>query len=513
VTELPELVLVWAPRGRDGALAVRLIERHAIHACQVHSVDEVVARMADAGCVVLTAELLTEPVRATLIGALAVQPPWSDFPFVLFGPRGVDRADEALAAVQFLGNVSILERPVHSGALISALVSALRGRRRQYEARDAIHGRDQFLAMLGHELRNPLAAIMLAIEALPPVDGSRPGDAQRAVIARQTRHLARLVDDLLDVARVTSGKVRLQTEPLELGEIVRRSVQGAELAARAGGQELRAVASPEPLVVEGDLVRLEEIFNNLISNALKYSPRGAQVTVTARRDVAHAIVAIADTGIGIAPEMLERVFDLFAQADTSLDRSQGGLGIGLTLVRSLVQLHRGTISARSAGLGCGSTFVVSLPLSPRAPRSARQPHLVSVEPARSAHVLLVEDNADLLEMTRDLLELSGCDVVCATDGADGLARLIARPPDIAFIDIGLPNLDGYAVATRARASGVTSYLVAMTGYGQLDDQQRARDAGFDRHLTKPVTGRLLLEALAAAAAIDHAAPGAAHAQP
>ena len=505
VTELPELVLVWAPRGRDGALAVRLIERHALQAIEVHSADELVARMPDAGCAVLTAELLTEPVRASLIGALAMQPPWSDFPFVLFGPRGLDRADEALAAVQVLGNVSILERPVHSGALISALVSALRGRRRQYEARDAIHQRDQFLAMLGHELRNPLAAISLAIEALPPVDGNRPGDPQRAVIRRQTRHLARLVDDLLDVARVTLGKVRLKTELLELGEIVQRSVQGAELTAHARHQELRATAASESLMVDGDLVRLEEVFNNLISNALKYSPIGAQVTVTARRAGGDAVVEVTDTGIGIAPEMLERVFDLFAQADTSLDRSQGGLGVGLTLVRSLVQLHRGTISARSAGLGHGSTFVVSLPLSAATLPSARNaPAVEPAEPARVARVLLVEDNADLLEMTRDLLELSGCDVVCASDGADGLARLIDRPPDIAFIDIGLPSLDGYAVATQARASGVASYLVAMTGYGQLDDQQRAHSAGFDRHLTKPVTGRLLQEALAAAVALDMA---------
>jgi signal transduction histidine kinase/ActR/RegA family two-component response regulator len=498
VTDTSELVVVWAPRGRDGALAVQLIERHGLQAAQVHSVDDLVARIPEVGCAVITAEVLTEQVRGTLLGALALQPPWSDFPFVLFSPRGIDRADEAIALANVLGNVSILERPVHSGELISALVSALRGRRRQYEAREAIRQRDQFLAMLGHELRNPLATILLAIESFTPGETDQPGDRQRAIIDRQARHLMRLVDDLLDVARVTSGKVRLQLEPLELTDVVQRCLHGAELAARSRAIELRLEPWPQPLPIDGDLVRLEEVFNNLIANALKYSPEGTRVTVTTRRDAGRCIAEITDTGIGIAPEMLDRVFELFAQADVSLDRSQGGLGIGLTLVRSLVQLHRGTITARSRGLGHGSTFVVELPMSRTAPRVRPAAHLAVVE--RQCRVLLVEDNADLLELTRDLLELAGCEVTCARDGADGLASLLARAPDVAFVDLGLPKLDGYAVAARARAHGVTSYLIAMTGYGQLDDQQRASEAGFDRHLTKPVTGAELRDALAAAVA-------------
>jgi CheY-like chemotaxis protein len=227
---------------------------------------------------------------------------------------------------------------------------------------------------------------------------------------------------------------------------------------------------------------------------VKYSPEGARVTVSARREGSRVIIEVSDTGIGMAPEMLERVFDLFTQADASLDRSQGGLGIGLTLVRSLVELHGGSIRARSPGLGQGSTFIVEIPLSRAA--GVTQRHLAIVgPPQRVQRVLLVEDNADLLEMTRDLLESSGCEVTTAVDGAAGLAQLIARPPDIAFIDIGLPSLDGYSIATAARNKGVTTYLVAMTGYGQPDDQKRAIDAGFDRHLTKPVTAVLLRETL------------------
>jgi signal transduction histidine kinase/CheY-like chemotaxis protein len=497
VTDTSELVVVWAPRGRDSALAVKLIERHGLRAAEIRAVEELVARMPEVGCAVITAEVLTEAVRATLLAALAQQPPWSDFPFVLFAPRAVGRGDDALAAANVLGNVSILERPVHSGALISALVSALRGRRRQYEAREAIRQRDQFLAMLGHELRNPLGAITLAIESLRRAPAGERGDKQCAIIERQARHLARLVDDLLDVARVTSGKVHLQRETLDLTDVVQRCMHGAELAARSRAIELRAEPWPQPLPIDGDLVRLEEIFNNLIGNALKYSPDGTRVTVTTRREATRCIAEVADTGIGIAPEMLDRVFELFAQADGSLDRSQGGLGIGLTLVRSLVQLHGGTIVARSAGLGRGSTFIVELPVSRSAPRTRTQPHLAIVEAPRRHRVLLIDDNADLLDLTRDLFELAGCEVSCASSGIDGLAQLTAQPPDIAFIDIGLPGLDGYAVATQARARGITSYLVAMTGYGQTDDRQRALEAGFDRHLIKPVTGAVLREALAA----------------
>jgi signal transduction histidine kinase/ActR/RegA family two-component response regulator len=486
-------VVVWAPRGRDAVLAVHLIERHGMRAILCRNVDELISQITEAGCALITSEVLGAPVRELLGTALAAQPPWSDFPIILLGPRGVDREDEALTAIKVLGNVTILERPLHSGTLIGAVVAALRGRRRQFEAREAIFRRDQFLAMLGHELRNPLAAIMLAMETLPPANGSQPGDKQRRIVERQTRHLARLVDDLLDVARVTSGKVQLQTEPLELSEVVERCLQGAELAAHTRHIELRAELAPSALIIDGDLVRLEEIFNNLIGNAIKYSAVGARVTLRTRREGPRSIVEITDTGIGMAPNMIGRVFDLFAQADASLERSQGGLGIGLTLVRSLVELHGGTITARSAGLGHGSTFVVELPLA----RSAgpTQPQLTVVHETRPVKVVLVEDNHDLLDMTTELLEVAGCEVGAASDGAVGLELLLATAPDVAFIDIGLPTLDGYAIARQARERGVTSFLVAMTGYGQPDDRERALAAGFDRHMTKPVTSEALKASL------------------
>jgi signal transduction histidine kinase/CheY-like chemotaxis protein len=496
-----ELVLVWAGRGRDGMLATQLLNRHGLRAAECPSIDELIERAPHVGCAVITAEMLTATARRALAEALAAQPPWSDFPIILFAPRGVDRADEALEAVKLLVNISILERPVHSGTLISAVTAALRGRRRQYQAREAIHGRDQFLAMLGHELRNPLAAIILGLEMLPPTPDAE--SKQRTIIERQARHLARLVDDLLDVARVTSGKVTLQREPIDLELVIQRCVHGAELAARARAITLHATASEQPLVIDGDLVRLEEVFNNLIANALKYSPEHSRVEIAARRDGDRCVVEVIDTGIGIAGDMLGRVFDLFAQAESTLDRSQGGLGVGLTLVRALVELHGGSIEARSDGLGLGTRFVVRFPLSaaPARPTTPSHREVLASEPV-GVRVVLVEDNLDFLEMTKALLEASGALVETASDGNAGAALILTGQPDIAFVDIGLPGIDGYQVARRIRANGNTSsYLVAISGYGQPEDHQRALAAGFDQHLTKPVTAASLKQAIATSRSI------------
>lgn len=508
MTDGAEQIVIWAPRGRDASLAVQRIERHGFQAHSIASVEELIAQIPYAGCAVLTAEVLTDHVRELLRRALAAQPPWSDFPIVLFGARGVDRADQVLATMNALGNVSVIERPVNLGTLLSTLTAALRTRRRQYEARDAIRQRDQFLAMLGHELRNPLAAIVLAIETMPQGDARHSGDKQRAIIERQARHLGTLVDDLLDVARVTSGKIHLQCRPLDIGELLQRVLQGAELAARTRRTELQAELGESALVVDGDATRLEEVFNNLIANALKYSEPGAHVRVSSRRDGPRCIVEVSDTGIGLAPDMLTRVFDLFSQADTSLHRSQGGLGIGLTLVRALIELHGGSISATSEGIGHGSTFVVTLPLSHRAVDADDAAVKLDCPPPGRRHVLLVDDNLDLLEMTRAILEHAGHEVATAKDGRQAIEQLVAMQPDIAFVDIGLPLVDGYSVASRARAAGVRSYLVAISGYGQAEDKHRAHAAGFDLHLTKPVAGTVLLATIA-----DALRPGSAKAAP
>jgi signal transduction histidine kinase len=359
------------------------------------------------------------------------------------------------------------------------------------EAEGANRAKDEFLAMLGHELRNPIGAATTAAAILRhtvPADGV----AGRAVgvITRQMGHLARLVDDLLDVGRVTGGKIALARAPLDLGEVARRVLATFEGTGHTQGRHV--VLACEPVWIDGDAARMEQVITNLLSNALKFTEPGGTVEVRTTADGPTAVLTVADTGAGIAPDVLPRVFDLFVQAEASLDRAQGGLGIGLTLVRELVELHGGSVEAASAGPGKGSTFVVRLPRIgvPTAVRETPAP-----EPARGRRrILIVEDNADGREMLRASLELAGHEVEEAEDGPAGIDAARARPPDLAIIDIGLPGIDGYEVARRIHADGAAqTKLVALTGYGQPDDRRRAQEAGFAAHITKPVEPQDLLE--------------------
>jgi signal transduction histidine kinase/CheY-like chemotaxis protein len=485
-----ERVLVWAPRGRDTELALQVLGMGGHTAVACSGAAELAAEIEKgAGCAVLTEEALAGGISARLAEVLAAQEPWADFPFIVFGEHRRLRE-----AVDRLGNVTVLERPVQVGTMLSAVRAALRGRRRQYEAGNAIQLRDQFLAMLGHELRNPLGAITLAVEVLGSVEGGK-GSKQRAVIARQARHLGRLVDDLLDVSRVTTGKVLLKRAPVDLDELTARCVQSAEAVARARSQQIALNSALGALMVDGDAVRLEQVISNLLTNAMKYSPVGSRIDVSCLAEGDWAVVRVQDPGIGIAPEMLPRIFDLFAQADASLDRAQGGLGIGLTVARSLVELHGGTIGAHSDGPGRGSVFTMRIPLA-RPDRRVASPAHQEKLPRLSLRVVLVEDNADIRETLKDLLESRGYELHVAEDGNAGLAAILTHRPQVAFVDIGLPGLDGYTVARKVRASlQNTVRLVAMTGYGQPEDRQRAHEAGFDEHVTKPLTLPVLEEVL------------------
>jgi signal transduction histidine kinase len=485
-----ERVLVWAPRGRDTELALQVLGKGGHVAVACAGAEELADEIEKgAGCAVLTEEALRQGVPAPVVDVLRAQEPWADFPFVVFGEHR--RLRDALDA---LGNVTVLERPVQVGTMLSAVRAALRGRRRQYEAGNAIQLRDQFLAMLGHELRNPLGAITLAVDMLGRVQGES-GGKQRAVIARQAKHLGRLVDDLLDVSRVTTGKVLLRRAPVDLDELAARHVQSAEPIARARSQQIAFDSAPHPLIVEGDAVRLEQVISNLLTNAMKYSPVGSRIEVSCLVEGDCAVIRVQDPGIGIAPEMLSRIFDLFAQADASLDRAQGGLGIGLTVARSLVELHGGTIEAQSEGTGRGSVFTVRIPLAVPERRAVPAPRTEPF-PRLALRVVVVEDNADIRETLQDLLESSGCELHVAGDGVAGLAAILAEKPQLALVDIGLPGLDGYDVARKVRASlRNTVRLVAMTGYGQPEDRQKAHDAGFDEHVTKPLSLPVLEDVL------------------
>ena len=364
------------------------------------------------------------------------------------------------------------------------------------EAQQANRAKDEFLAMLGHELRNPLGAISSAVRLLgPPETVSERAILARDVIARQTRHLTRLVDDLLDVARVMTGKVLLERQPLDLGDVVTRHVTSL----RATGKMQEHVVNLEttPVWVDADVIRIEQIISNLVSNALRYTPAGGTITIRVSRDNGFAVLTVEDTGVGMPPHLLSRIFDLFVQGERRLERTQGGLGIGLTLVRRLVELHGGTVEAFSEGPDLGSRFTVRLRAitAPRAMGDARRPPGWSVA---SRRILVIEDNADARAMLRHLLEIAGHEVHEAADGRQGLEMALSIQPEVALIDLGLPGLDGYEIARRLRAADERRniLLVAVTGYGSPEDRERSLMAGFDVHLVKPVDPDLLAGVLA-----------------
>jgi signal transduction histidine kinase/DNA-binding NarL/FixJ family response regulator len=391
---------------------------------------------------------------------------------------------------------------------LSELLVAQSGRDRAEQQSQA---KDEFMAMLAHELRNPLSAITAAVQVLEAAK-AHEGAASRArfIIGRQAQHLSRLVDDLLDVGRVVTGKIALDRRAIDFCDLVRRTA--AVFKEREAEHEF--VVSTTPVWIDGDAVRIEQIVSNIIGNAVKYTPVGGKITVSLSVEADEAVLRVQDDGFGIAPDLLPRVFDLFVQGERTLDRSQGGLGIGLTLVRRLVNLHHGTVSVSSEGPNCGSSFTVRLPTVAAARNTSAAgdvPQLRAVQ----RRVLIVEDNRDAREMFRIMLELDGHQVLEAEEGCAGHQLLRTESPDVAFIDVGLPGLDGYEIARRFRgesegtsgddfgspasAAGARArrrvLLVALTGYGTPDALERSRRAGFDHHLIKPVNPEALYKLL------------------
>jgi two-component system CheB/CheR fusion protein len=364
--------------------------------------------------------------------------------------------------------------------------------------------KDEFLAMLAHELRNPLAPILTALKVLKlSKEGDPAAEQARQMMERQVRHLARLVDDLLDVSRITSGKIQLRKGPVQLATVVAQALETSQPLLDARMHQFIVSLPRTPIWLQADPNRLAQVFANLLDNAAKYTEEGGKVWLMAEANDHEVVIRIRDTGIGMSPDMLTRAFELFAQGDHSLDRSQGGLGIGLTLVRSIVQMHGGSVQALSEGTGKGTEFVLRLPILSDVPTPREAPK----EDRRrlpAKRILVVDDNVDAANCLALFLGMSGHEVRAEYDGPAALAAARAYRPEVVLLDIGMPNMDGYEVARRLRQELEPEkvLLVALTGYGQDDDRRRSREAMIDHHLVKPVDPEALHAFLASEAAID-----------
>jgi two-component system CheB/CheR fusion protein len=382
------------------------------------------------------------------------------------------------------------------------LVIATVGAQGLQEAAEAANRRqEEFLSMLAHELRNPLAPIATAADLLGKIKDSNPQIPKlHAIISRQVKHMTRLVDDLLDASRFASGKIALEMRPLSVQEVIDNAVEVAQPVIRERNQKLSIILPATAMVINGDLVRLSQVFSNLLINAAKFTPEFECITISAYVSANEVVVSIKDHGMGIAADIQPFIFDLFTQGFRTLDRAQGGLGIGLSLVRAVVEMHGGNVVVYSAGAGLGSEFTVRLPVQVRAIPTPSPSTQNNAMPARTYRILLIEDNLDAIDTLQDLLLFEGHTIRSATNGQAGLAMAAAEKFDIVICDIGLPGMDGYAVARQLRHShgAREPMLIALTGYSQMENRTRATEVGFDHYLVKPVASEVLLDTISKA---------------
>lgn len=445
--------------------------------------------------------------RPTFVHSLAIAPIREKDPIGAIGAYWAKRHEATpreMALLQALANASAIA--IANVELVGTLVRARReaeaAREQAEAARERAEAagrlREEFLAMLGHELRNPLAPIVTALHII--AQRGTCVDREHAVIERQVKHLVRLVDDLLDVSRITRGRIALRVERVDMATVVERAVEKAHPMLDARKHHFEVQVAPD-LVVDGDHDRLVQVVTNLLTNAAHYTPESGHLRLSAEDDDGQVVLRVEDNGIGITPELLPRLFDTFVQAEQASDRREGGLGLGLSLVRNIVALHGGSVEAQSDGPGRGSVFTLRLrraqgtsavPASEPTPTPAPLP--------RALHVLVVDDNEDAAMMLGELLSETGLKVMLAKDGPEALASLDRFNPDVALLDIGLPIMDGYELAAkmRERLGARTPQMIAVTGYGQETDRTRCRESGFDAHFVKPVDWEALLQAIGSA---------------
>jgi signal transduction histidine kinase/ActR/RegA family two-component response regulator len=515
-------VLVVMPTARDAERTLTLLRENGIESALCADVAVLCRELErGAGAILLTDEFVADEPLRQFSSALRAQPPWSLVPVVVVAHEGDDQVKRV--AMESLRGSIVIERPVRTRTLVSVLRSALRAREDQYQIRDALSAlqrsehelakqaeelraadrrKDEFLATLAHELRNPLAPIQTGLDILKNVVHDDRSERALGVMSRQLKHMVRLIDDLLDVSRITQGKFELKRQRVTLSEVLDAAVETSRPLIERGRHALGVSVDDPTLAFDADATRLAQVVSNLLNNASKYTPTGGVIALSAKRDGNQCLIEVRDNGIGIPPEQLEDVFHMFSQVNRALSRSQGGMGIGLALAKSLIELHDGTISVQSAGLGLGSTFRVRLPLAAGdAQASGGEDDHASQRHDRK-RVLVVDDNYDAADMLAVMLELDDYEIKKAHDGASALAVATAWSPDIVILDIGLPDLSGHDVARRLREDPAfrRTELIALSGWGTEEDQRRSLAAGFNLHLTKPVDADALRAVLARASA-------------
>lgn len=488
-------VLLKLITARDTAIVVALLARSGIVALPCETAASLAVEIqTGAGALVMAEEFLEDPGLSRVMGSLQSQPPWSDLPIIVVARSGIDTFVIA-EAIQQLGNATVVERPMRVSSLVSAVRSALTARKRQYQLRSTLHGlreadqkKTEFLATLAHELRNPLAPLRTALAILSNPD-TTPEKLRtlHAMMDRQVTHMVRLIDDLMEVSRITRGKIALRLETMDLLGVLRDAIEVNRPMLSAARQNLVVDVPPCPCQVHGDPVRLTQVFSNLINNASKFTAAEGHVRVSLHADGALVRVEITDSGFGIPSDMLESVFGLFVQVD-AVRNVHGGLGIGLTLARSLVELHGGRVTASSPGANAGTTLSVELPrVEAPAPKGEVSPPVPEGDFTSRQRILVVDDNRDAADSLALLFESMGAHVAVAYTGLDALALMQSTTPTVAFVDIGMPDMDGHELAARIRAKPALDavVLVALTGWGQATDRERTMQSGFDFHLIKP----------------------------
>jgi signal transduction histidine kinase/ActR/RegA family two-component response regulator len=483
-------VLIYAPSGQDAVLASKMLTLAKVDNLITSTTAELAEQLRlGAGAVLTVEEALSNGALKAIGECVQSQPGWSDLPVVLLTNRGPDSLS-VRQAIGVLGNVTLLERPVRTLTLMTSLQSVLRAREKQYQVRETDRRKDEFLASLGHELRNPLAPIRTSMAVLTHLyPDHAPVRKVSDVVERQVAHLTRLVDDLLDVARINSGKIELQRTHTSFEAVVQHAVELVSAAAAVKRITIEQQLPPAPVALFADYARVVQIVSNIISNAIKFTPVDGVITVRAHVAEATLHIHIRDTGIGLEREALERIFSMFEQSRPPSGQITSGLGIGLSLSRQFAEMHGGRVVAHSEGLGKGSEFIVSLPVvesETALPEldNGGAADLLDLRPK----VLVVDDNRDAADTLQALFEMENCRVATAYDGQEAVLATERAMPDMIVMDLGMPRMDGYEAARRIRCQPGSKevLMIAVTGWGQLDARQRTMEAGFDHHLIKPV---------------------------